>query len=238
MSEQVAEQLLVPCNEQLISMETDEDFKQAEYTVLFNGNVAEGVRFEDLKRVKVLGEGMSGYVEKCVHVPSQKFVAVKVIALTGNTTVNQQIKSELKVLHECVCPNVISSYGAYIHEGTVKIALEYMDAGTLQDIMKRIGPIPEVILGLIAHQALKGLEYLHKVQRVIHRDIKPSNILLNSEGYVKIADFGISGCFENSLEGKLSYVGTLCYMAVIYRIKNSLRDLIMRSTFLIVIYGV
>jgi len=235
----MVEQLLAPSTEQLISMETDEEFKQAaEYTVLFNGNVAEGVKLEDLKRVKVLGEGMSGYVTKCVHVPTQKFVAVKVIALTGNTTVNQQIKSELRVLHECVCPNVISSYGAYIHEGAVKIALEYMDAGTLQDIVKRIGPIPEVILGLIAHQVLKGLEYLHKTKKIIHRDIKPSNILLNTEGYVKIADFGISSWFENSLEGKLSYVGTLCYMAVSFRVKNSLKDLIMRNTFLIVIYGV
>jgi len=60
-----------------------------------------------------------------------------------------------------------------------------MDAGTLQDIIKQIGPIPEIMLGSIAHQALKGLEYLHKVKKVMHRDIKPSNILLNKKGLVK-----------------------------------------------------
>ena len=42
-------------------------------------------------------------------------------------------------------------------------------------------------------QILKGIEYLHKVKKVIHRDIKPSNILINKKGCVKIADFGVSG---------------------------------------------
>lgn len=68
----------------------------------------------------------------------------------------------------------------------MKIVLEFMDRGTLQDIIKKTGPIPEVILGGMAHQVLKGLEYLHKVRRVFHRDIKPSNILLDSKGYVLI----------------------------------------------------
>lgn len=59
-----------------------------------------------------------------------------------------------------------------------------MDAGTLTDIIKKIGPIPEIILGVMAYQVLKGLEYLHKTRKVIHRDIKPSNILLCKKGLV------------------------------------------------------
>eukprot|EP00826_Nyctotherus_ovalis_P019001 TRINITY_DN1578_c0_g1_i2.p1 TRINITY_DN1578_c0_g1~~TRINITY_DN1578_c0_g1_i2.p1 ORF type:complete len:305 (+),score=62.40 TRINITY_DN1578_c0_g1_i2:313-1227(+) len=197
-------------------METDEESKEtANYTVIFSGNVpgALPIRLEDLQKEKTIGHGAGGYVDKCRHIPTQTLVAVKVIALTGNTTVNQQIQSELKALHECVCPNIIGSFGAFLHEGSVKICLEYMDTGTLQDIVKKIGAIPDIMLGAIAHQVLKGLEYLHKVKRVIHRDIKPSNILLNKQGFVKIADFGISSGFESSLEGKSSYVGTLCYMA-------------------------
>lgn len=62
--------------------------------------------------------------------------------------------------------------------------MEYMDVGNLQDIMRQIGPIPEIILGAMAYQILKGLEYLHKVKRVVHRDIKPLNILMNKKGYV------------------------------------------------------
>jgi len=56
----------------------------------------------------------------------------------------------------------------------------------------------------MAHQVIKILEYLHKAKRVIHKDIKPSNILLNKNSFIKIADFGISSGFDNSLEGNLS----------------------------------
>jgi serine/threonine protein kinase len=60
---------------------------------------------------------------------------------------------------------------------------------------------------------LQGLEYLHKVKKVVHRDIKPSNILLNSKGVVKISDFGVSGELENSQDYKSTYVGTVTYMS-------------------------
>ena len=62
------------------------------------------------------------------------------------------------------------------------MALEFMDAGTLSDVVKEVGPIPEMILGMITIQILRGLEYLHKTMKVTHRDIKPSNILLNKRG--------------------------------------------------------
>ena len=61
---------------------------------------------------------------------------------------------------------------------------------------------------------LKGLEYLHKTKKIIHRDIKPSNLLVNSDGMVKISDFGVSGQLEQTLEYKNTWVGTSIYMSV------------------------
>lgn len=53
---------------------------------------------------------------------------------------------------------------------------------------------------------------MHK-SHIIHRDIKPHNILLNKRGEVKIADFGVSGKIDYTLESKHTWVGTAAYMS-------------------------
>ena len=168
----------------------------------------------DLIRYGALGQGASGYVEKAVHKPTKKIIAIKVIALQSNEKVKKQILLELKTLHECDCDNIVRSYGAFLKDGFVHMALEYMDAGSLTNVLQEVKKIPEIILGMITVQILKGLEYLHKNMKVIHRDIKPSNILLNKKGQVKIADFGVSGQITNTLDCKSSWVGTVTYMSV------------------------
>jgi len=60
---------------------------------------------------------------------------------------------------------------------------------------------------------LAGFYYLHKTRKCVHRDIKPQNILVNKAGQIKLADFGMSGQMENSLDVKVSFVGTATYMA-------------------------
>lgn len=65
-------------------------------------------------------------------------------------------------------------------------------------------------MGKIAESGFSGLAYLHQ-QKIIHRDIKPSNILVNSEGQIKLCDFGVSGDIVNSLA--TTFTGTSFYMA-------------------------
>jgi serine/threonine protein kinase len=85
------------------------------------------------------------------------------------------------------CNFIVTLYGAYYDQGKVKVILELMDAGSLENIIAllrtaRIEPtIDEAILAKIALQMLCGLTYLHSKNH-LHRDIKPANVLLNWKG--------------------------------------------------------
>jgi serine/threonine protein kinase len=95
----------------------------------------------------------------------------------------------------------------------VNLVVEYMDGGSLQDVVDNGGCQDEEALADIAYQVLLGLDFLHSNQQM-HRDIKPGNILLNCEGVVKLADFGISKAVDtkSGFMQPNSFVGTMCYM--------------------------
>lgn len=171
------------------------------------------IRHEDLQVLSVIGQGSSGMVQKVLHKPTNSILALKVIPLMAEEKVRRAILFELRTLHESHCPAIVSFYGAYYREGAVQIALEYMDA-SLMDILKATdAAIPERVLLAMTVPLLEGLVYLHKQRRVIHRDIKPSNVLVDKDGNVKIADFGVSGELQSSLSKCASWVGTVHYMS-------------------------
>lgn len=78
-----------------------------------------------------------------MHTPTKKIIALKVIPLQSNEKVKKQILLELKTLHECESEYVVRSYGAFLKDGHVHMALEYMDAGSLADVIKEVGKVPE-----------------------------------------------------------------------------------------------
>lgn len=84
-----------------------------------------------------------------------------------------------------------------VDEGGVGLMIEYMDGGSLQDIVDSGGCDDEATLSNIAKQALQGLKFLHSCSQ-LHRDLKPSNFLISHTGDVKIADLGILKQLDNS----------------------------------------
>ncbi len=89
--------------------------------------------------------------------------------------------------------------------------MEYMDGGSLDLVLKKTGKIPEKYSRKITYAVLRGLCYLREKHQIIHRDVKPSNILVNSQGEIKICDFGVSGQLIDSMAN--SFVGTRSYMS-------------------------
>ncbi len=140
--------------------------------------------YEDLVIGEMIGRGCSSIVLHGIHAPTGTPLALKIISLFEKSKREQLIR-EIITLYDAQCPNLITFYGAFYREGCITIALEYMDGGSLANVLAQVGPIPEPVLAHMAYQILWGLAYLKHEKRV-HRDLKPSNLLINSRGEVKV----------------------------------------------------
>ncbi|POM76164.1 STE/STE7 protein kinase [Phytophthora palmivora] len=135
-------------------------------------------------------------------------------ALYNNLSAFPGAEGAETVRQSVACPELVCLYDAFMNpnEGNVSIVVEYMDGGSLQDIVDTGGCTSEVVLANISFRVLKGLAFLHSTHQ-LHRDIKPSNLLINHFGDVKVSDFGIVREMENSMAKATTFVGTLTYMS-------------------------
>ncbi|KAJ7490444.1 kinase [Mycena latifolia] len=176
-----------------------------------NQEIKFDLRNEDLKDLHELGQGNGGSVKKVEHIPTGKFMAKKIVLIDAKPTVRKQILRELQIMHDCNSKYIVSLWGAFLADPNICICTEFMDKGAFDAIYKKIGPIEIGVVGKVALAVLEGLTYLYEVHRVIHRDIKPSHILCNSQGEIKICDFGASGELINSIAD--TFIGTSTYMS-------------------------
>ncbi|CAO2833592.1 unnamed protein product [Amaranthus hypochondriacus] len=168
-----------------------------------------------------IGSGASSIVQRAIHIPTHRIIALKKINIFEKEK-RQQLLTEIRTLCEAPCnEGLVEFYGAFYipDSGQISIALEYMDGGSLADIIRVQKYLPESILSAIVRKLLLGLSYLHGVRHLVHRDIKPANLLINLKGEPKITDFGISAGLENSVAMCATFIGTVTYMSP-ERIRN------------------
>lgn len=162
--------------------------------------------------VEEAGHGSVGVVYKALHLRTQLVFARKEVTCRLTSAKQRQaIASELGILQLCNSPHIIRCYGATCRENQVSLALEWMDLGSFQDLLRAYGPLPEVCLSAVAHGLLHALLYLWEALGVLHRDVKPSNILLNHRGEIKLCDF--SEAIQLVGGSARSAVGTIGYMS-------------------------
>uniref|UniRef100_A0A8C3EWI1 non-specific serine/threonine protein kinase n=1 Tax=Corvus moneduloides TaxID=1196302 RepID=A0A8C3EWI1_CORMO len=100
---------------------------------------------------------------------------------------------------------------SYLVDGELWLAMEFMDGGTLSDVLGAVY-LEEGQIGAVCRECLQGLQFLHSRQ-VIHRDVKSCNILVGTDGSVKLADFGLCAQLTPELSKRSSSVGTPSWMA-------------------------
>ncbi|KAL7638142.1 UNVERIFIED_CONTAM: hypothetical protein RMT77_011767 [Armadillidium vulgare] len=154
---------------------------------------------EKLKRyekIEFLGEGQFATVYKALDTETKQIVAVKKIKLGSREEardgINRTALREIKLLQEVHHKNIIGLLDVFGYKSNVSLVFDFMDTD-LEVIIKDTENIilsPANIKAYIL-QTLKGLEWLH-INWILHRDLKPNNLLVNSEGVLKIGDFGLA----------------------------------------------
>ncbi|CAI9095307.1 OLC1v1031228C1 [Oldenlandia corymbosa var. corymbosa] len=175
----------------------------------------------NFEKLAVLGHGNGGTVYKVCHRPTNVIYALKVLRFMEEPEmVQQRAFSEVEILRRVDSGFVVMCHGVFENgfsgaDGIEDICflLEYMEGGSLHDLLRKHPMLSENAISGIARSVLEGLHYLHSMQ-IVHSDIKPSNLLINRKGEVKIADFGVSRCIAGvDKEQCPSYMGTCAYMS-------------------------
>jgi len=125
------------------------------------------------------------------------------------------IVTEIGIMKTSHHENIVDFFNSYcVDDRQLWVVMEYMDGGCLTDILEQFEDIKldESQIALCCRETLKALSYIHSLHR-IHRDIKSDNLLLDTNGHVKLADFGYAAQLTQKQQKRNTVVGTPYWMA-------------------------
>nr|XP_010940053.1 LOW QUALITY PROTEIN: serine/threonine-protein kinase BLUS1 [Elaeis guineensis] len=172
---------------------------------------------KDYKLCEEIGEGVSATVYRALCIPLNETVAIKVLDLEKCNNDLDGIRHEVQTMSLINHPNVLRAHCSFTANHNLWVVMPYMAGGSALHIMKSAYPegFEEPVIATLLREVLKALIYLHSHGH-IHRDVKAGNILIDVNGAVKLADFGVSACMFDTGDRQRSrntFVGTPCWMA-------------------------
>ncbi|XP_031494533.1 serine/threonine-protein kinase BLUS1 isoform X2 [Nymphaea colorata] len=175
------------------------------------------VSSKDYKLYEEVGEGVSATVYRALCVPLNEIVAIKVLDLEKCNNDLDGIRREVQTMSLTDHPNLLKAHCSFTNDHSLWVVMPYMAGGSCLHIMKSAYAegFEEPVIATLLREVLKALVYLHSHGH-IHRDVKAGNILLDGNGAVKLADFGVSACMFDTGDRQRSrntFVGTPCWMA-------------------------
>ena len=145
--------------------------------------------------VEILGRGGMGAVYKARQRSLKRWVAIKLLPLVeadDELKFAERFRNEAETMAQMNHPSIVNVYDfGETPDGLLYIVMEFVDGTDVHKMIHGNGMLSgDYALAITAH-VCDALAYAH-ARGVIHRDIKPANILIDQEGNVKVADFGLA----------------------------------------------
>jgi serine/threonine protein kinase len=163
-----------------------------------------GSEFEQLEIMELIGHGGMGAVYKARQKSLGRLVALKILAPqhADNPDFADRFSREGKILAEVNHPNIVTVHDFGRAGDFYFLLMEYVDGVNLRQAMTAGRLTPKQALAVVP-PICEALQFAHD-RGIVHRDIKPENLLLDKEGRIKIADFGIARMLRNDADDKVS----------------------------------
>ena len=166
--------------------------------------------------VEVIGRGGMGIVLRGIDSRLNRVVAIKVLApeLASNPNARRRFYREGQAAAAVSHDHVVTIHAVDDHDRLPYLVMEFVAGESLEECIRRTGPLPVESILRMGRQAALGLAAAHKVG-LVHRDMKPANILLeNGIQKVRITDFGLARAIDDvSMTQTGAVSGTPLYMS-------------------------
>ncbi len=156
-----------------------------------------------------------GSVVKALDTRSGRLVAIKRLHgfLRTDSSYLERFEREAQVSMALSSRHTVQTLGVGEDNGESFLVMEFVQGTTLAELLRRRGKaLSEVEACRIAYQAVRALEEAAS-KGIVHRDIKPENLIIQEDGTVKVADFGMAKFESVQFHGTVDTVGTIFYMA-------------------------
>jgi hypothetical protein len=169
--------------------------------------------FPQLEILACLGRGGMGVVYRARQISLDRFVALKLLApeREKDPEFSERFAREAQALARMSHPHIVTVHDFGQAGGFFYLLMEYVDGANLRQLLQSHKFTPEQALAVVP-PLCDALQYAHD-RGIIHRDIKPENLLMDRDGKLKVADFGLAKMLGSETTGDERPVGTPTYMA-------------------------
>lgn len=164
------------------------------------------------KKLEKIGEGTYGVVFKALDKLTDRVVALKKIRLEAEDEgIPSTAIREISLLKELQHPNVVALLDVVCQTSKLYLVFEFLDQD-LKSYLDKTSTVDTKLVKSFLFQLLHGIAFCHS-HRTLHRDLKPQNLLIDRNGALKLADFGLARAFGIPIGAYTHEVVTLWYRA-------------------------